>query len=53
MRVDPSSLNQLMHYQISPEAIKKSKKLGNFIDSLLTKLILGRGLNASPGAASG
>ena len=36
--VDPTSINQLLHRQIDPHAPKK---------------ILSRGLNASPGAASG
>ncbi len=31
LRVDPSSLDQLLHFQISPVAIKKSTKLGNMI----------------------
>ena len=44
LRVTPEQINQLLHPQFDPQAIEAARESGKF---------LARGLNASPGAATG
>jgi len=44
LRVTPEQVNQLLHPQFDPEAIEEAKESGR---------LLAKGLNASPGAATG
>ena len=44
LRVDPAQIDQFLHPRFDPKAVEQAKNSGN---------LLARGLNASPGAASG